>query len=254
MSHTLLQGKIALITGAAKGIGRVSAEVFGEHGAKLVLADVDVDGGEATAQSIRKAGGEAIFLRTDVASSSDVQALVAKAIEHYGRLDCALNNAGIDGQMSLTGDCTEENFDHVVAVNLRGVFLCMKYALRPMLAQGSGAIVNVSSVAGLKGFMALSPYVAAKHGVVGLTRAAALEYAPRGIRINALCPGVIRTPMLDDAVAQGLMTEEQLIAMEPIGRMGESREIAEAAAWMCSDKASFMLGHALVVDGGIMAG
>lgn len=255
MSHATLSGRVALVTGAATGIGQTSAAVFAERGARLVLADVDVDGGEATAASIREAGGEAVFVRADVSDATDVQAMVAAAITRYGRLDCALNNAGIDGRMAPTHELAENEWDRVIAVNLRGVFLCMKYEIRQMLAQPSGgAIVNVSSVAGLQGYATLSPYAAAKHGVLGLTKSAALEYAKRGIRINALCPGAVRTPMIDDALRQGLMSEAQMIAMEPIGRIGEPREIADAAAWMCSDEASFMLGHAMVVDGGIMAG
>lgn len=254
MSHASLSGRVALVTGAATGIGQVCATVFAERGARLVLADVNVEGGETTAALVREAGGEAIFVRADVSDAVDVQSMVAKAIAHYGRLDCALNNAGIDGMMAPTHEQTEENWDHVIAVNLRGVFLCMKHEIRQMLAQGGGAIVNVSSVAGLKGFPMLSAYVAAKHGVNGLTKAAALEYAKQGIRINALCPGAIRTPMLDDAIRQGMMSEAQMVAMEPIGRIGESREIADAAAWLCSDEASFVLGHTMVVDGGMLAG
>jgi NAD(P)-dependent dehydrogenase (short-subunit alcohol dehydrogenase family) len=219
-----------------------------------VLADVDAERGEATAASIREAGGEAIFVRADVSDAADVEAMVAAAVARFGRLDCALNNAGIDGRMALTHEQTDVDWDRVVAVNLRGVFLCMKHEIRQMLAQGGGAIVNVASVAGLQGYRMLSPYAAAKHGVVGLTRSAALEYAPQGIRINALCPGVIRTPMVDDAIRQGLMSGEQMVAMEPIGRIGEPREIADVAAFLFSAEASFVLGHAMVVDGGIMAG
>lgn len=254
MSHAPLSGRVALVTGAATGIGQVSATVLARQGARLVLADVNEEGGETVAAMIRESGGEAMFVRADVSDALDVQSLVAKAVAHYGRLDCALNNAGIDGQMGPTHDQTEANWDRVIAVNLRGVFLCMKHEIRQMLAQRGGAIVNVASVAGLQGYAMLSPYVAAKHGVVGLTKAAALEYAKQGIRINALCPGAIRTPMIDDALRQGLVSEAQMIAMEPLGRIGEPREIADAAAWLLSDEASFVVGHAMVVDGGIMAG
>lgn len=251
MTTRLLSGKVALITGAASGIGRAAAGVFVGHGAQVVLADVNA-AGEDVAKEVRAAGGEAIFVRADVSRAQDVEALVAATVERYGRLDCAFNNAGIDGVLGCTADCTEENWDRVVAVNLKGVFLCMKHEIAQMLKQGGGAIVNTASVAGLVGVGQLPAYVASKHGVVGLSRAAAIEYAKQGIRVNALCPGAVRTPMIEDAIRQGV-PEDTLDAMQPIGRIGAPAELAEAAAWMCSDKASFMTGHAMAVDGGLTA-
>lgn len=253
MNERMLEGKIALITGASSGIGRGAASVFARHGARLVLADINVEGGAETVRLVQEARGEAIFVKADVSKAGEVEALIKQAVARFGRLDCALNNAGIDGQMGPTADCTEENWDQVLAVNLRGVWLCMKYQIPQMLAQGGGAIVNVASAAGLVGYPGLCAYVASKHGVVGLTRAAALEYGKQHIRINAVCPGVIRTPMLEEIIRQGLVTEEQAAAMEPIGRLGTVEEVGETAAWLCSGRASFMLGHALAVDGGLTA-
>lgn len=251
----LLNGKVALITGASTGIGCSSAEVFVRHGARVLLADINQKDGEELARRLRDGGAEAHFVAADVSQAKDVEAMVAEAVSRFGRLDCAFNNAGIDGAFALTADCTEENWDRTIAVNLKGIFLCMKYEIARMLEQGGGAIVNTASVAGLVGVgMGLPAYVAAKHGVVGLTRAAALEYATKGIRVNAVCPGAIRTPMLDDAIRQGLASEEAMVAMEPIRRLGRPDEIGEAAAWLCSDRAGFILGHALAVDGGWIAG
>lgn len=250
MGNALLSGKIAVITGAASGIGRGSALVFAGHGAKVAIADVNVQGGEETAELVRKAGGEALFVQADVSNAQEVAAMVEKVVGQWGRLDCALNNAGIDGLMGATADCTEENWGKVIAVNLTGVFLCMKYEIQQMLKQGGGAIVNISSVAGLVGYPGIPAYVASKHGVVGLTKNAALEYAKQGIRVNAVCPGAIRTPMLDDAIRQGMIPEDQLLGLEPIGRLGLPEEIGEAAAWLCSEKSGFMTGHAMAVDGG----
>jgi NAD(P)-dependent dehydrogenase (short-subunit alcohol dehydrogenase family) len=251
----MLEGKSVIITGASTGIGQGSAFVFAAHGAKLVLADINEKGGEETARRVREGGGEAVFVRADVTRAGDVEALVARAVEVYGRLDCALNNAGIDGQMAPTADCSEENWSRTLAVNLTGVFLSMKFELLQMLKQGGGgAIVNTASVAGLVGVgMGLPAYVASKHGVVGLTKSAALEYAKLKIRVNAVCPGAIRTPLLDHALKQGLVSEEALVSMEPVGRLGEPHEIGEAAAYLCSDRASFITGHAMVVDGGYVA-
>jgi NAD(P)-dependent dehydrogenase (short-subunit alcohol dehydrogenase family) len=253
MNDRMLEGKIALITGASSGIGRGAASVFARHGARLVLADINVDGGAETVRLVQEAGGEAIFVKADVSKAGEVEALIQQAVGRFGRLDCALNNAGIDGQVAATADCTEENWDQVLAVNLKGVWLCMKYQIPQMLAQGGGAIVNTSSAAGLVGYPGLCAYVASKHGVVGLTRAAALEYGKQNIQINAICPGAIRTPMLDEVIRNGLFTEEQAAAMEPIGRLGTVEEVGETAAWLCSGRASFVLGHALAVDGGMTA-
>jgi NAD(P)-dependent dehydrogenase (short-subunit alcohol dehydrogenase family) len=252
MADRMLEGKIALITGSGSGIGRGAATVFARHGARLVLSDIDVESGEATAAEVRRAGGEAVFIKVDVAQASEVEALVQRAVAQYGRLDCAFNNAGVDGAPGPTAECSEENWDQVLAVNLKGVWLCMKYELRQMLAQGEGAIVNTSSGAGLSGVAGMPAYVVSKHGVVGLTRAAALEYAKKNIRINAICPGAVRTPMIERIIFRGLTTEAQLGG--PIGRLGLPEEVGEAAAWLCSARASFMIGHALSVDGGTGAG
>jgi NAD(P)-dependent dehydrogenase (short-subunit alcohol dehydrogenase family) len=252
MAEGMLEGKIALITGASSGIGRGAAVIFAGYGARLALADIDVEGGEETAREVRKAGGEAIFIKTDVAHAAEVEALVKQTVAYYGRLDCAFNNAGIDGVMGRTAEYTEENWDQVIGVNLRGVWLCMKYEIPQMLSQGGGSIVNTSSGAGLTGVVGLPAYVASKHGVIGLTRAAALEYAKESIRINVICPGAIRTPMIEQIISQGLATERGLAA--PLGRLGIAEEVGEAAAWLLSPRASFMNGHAMSVDGGTSAG
>jgi NAD(P)-dependent dehydrogenase (short-subunit alcohol dehydrogenase family) len=252
MADRMLEGKIALITGASSGIGRGAAIVFARYGARLVLSDVDVEGGEETAAEVRRAGGEAVFVKVDVAQASEVEALIRRAVDQYGRLDCAFNNAGVDGAQGPTADCSEENWDRVLAVNLKGVWLCMKYEIRQMLEQGGGAIVNTSSGAGLSGVAGMPAYVVSKHGVVGLTRAAALEYAKHNIRVNAVCPGAVRTPMIERIIDRGLISEARLGG--PIGRLGMPEEVGEAAAWLCSERASFMIGHALSVDGGTGAG
>lgn len=251
---SILQDKVVLITGAASGIGKVCAEMFAAYGAKLALVDVNAEAGEATAAALQGQGHDVLFVRGDVSVADDVAAAVARTVERWGRLDCALNNAGIDGMPGALAESGEDNFDRVVAVNLRGVYLCMKHEIKQMLAQGKGTIVNVASIAGLGGYPGLSAYVAAKHGVVGLTRGAALEYAKAGIRINVICPGAIRTPMLVHLFEQGVLNEAQFLAIQPNGRLGEPSEVAEAAAWMCSDKSSLMVGHPLVVDGGFLAG
>lgn len=253
MGNALLSGKIAVITGAASGIGRGSALVFARQGAKVAIADINTQGGEETVELVRQAGGEAFFIQTDVSNKEQAAAMVGKVVERWGRLDCALNNAGIDGSMGATADCTEETWQNTIAVNLTGVFLCMKYEIQQMLKQGGGAIVNIASVAGLVGYPGLPAYVASKHGVVGLTKNAAIEYAKQGIRVNAVCPGAIRTPMLEDAIRQGLIPEEQLAGLAPLGRLGLPEEIGEAAAWLCSEKSSFMIGQAVPVDGGWVA-
>ena len=250
----MLAGKVALVTGAAAGIGRASALVFAREGARLVVSDVDERGGRETAEQIVAAGGEALFVRADVSRDDDCVALVRAAVERFGRLDCAFNNAGIEGRLASTTDCDDENWGRTLAVNLTGTWLCMRVELRQMLAQGGGAIVNMSSVAGLVGFADLPAYVASKHGVIGLTRTAALEYAKQNVRINAVCPGVIRTAMIDRVTGREPARERAFVAMEPLGRMGEPSEVGEAAAWLCSPRASFVTGHALAVDGGFVAG
>jgi len=250
----LLDRKIALITGTGSGIGRAAALAFAREGAKLTLADVAAKAGEETADMVRKAGGEAEFIRCDVSKSAEVEALVGAVVKRYGRLDCAFNNAGIEGDVLHLADDTEENFDRVIAIDLKGVFLCMKYEIRQMLNQGSGgAIVNTASTAGLAGSHGMPAYTAAKHGVVGLTKVAGLEYSRVGIRVNAVCPGVIDTPMVDRLEAGRPKMAKQLVAVEPIGRKGKPEEIAEAALWLCSDNASFVAGCAMAVDGGLTA-
>ena len=233
-----LDGKVALVTGASSGIGRATAIVFAREGAKLVLDDIDVAGGEETVKLVKEAGGEAIFVRADVMNSTDVAALVSKAVESYGRLDCAFNNAGISGVTATTTECPEENWDHVIDVNLKGVWLCMKYEISQMLKQGGGAIVNISSIAGLIGVQGRPAYIASKHGVAGLTKAAALEYGKDKIRVNAVCPGVIRTAIMDRLFTEMPQLEETRVAQHPIGRLGFPEEVAEAVVWLCSDAAS----------------
>lgn len=243
--------EVALVTGAGSGIGRASALAFAKGGARTVVSDVNAQHGEETAQIIRDSGGNAVFIQADVAKPEEIRALLEQAAQHYGRLDFAFNNAGIEGAMASTADCTEENWDRIIAVNLKGVWLCMKHELQLMLAQKSGAIVNCSSIAGLVGFQNLPAYVASKHGVVGLTRAAALEYAKQGIRINAVCPGVISTAMVDRILDEH--PDLPLVAGEPMARMGTPEEIAQSVVWLCSRHASFITGQALAVDGGWVA-
>jgi NAD(P)-dependent dehydrogenase (short-subunit alcohol dehydrogenase family) len=248
-----LEGKVALVTGGASGIGRATALTFAREGAKLIIADMNEDGGHQTVHMITEKGGEAIFVRTDVSQAVEVQALISTAVETYGRLDCAHNNAGIWGGLrALTAEYPEDRWHQVIAVNLTGVWLCMKYEIPQMLSQGSGAIVNTASAAGLVGGRGISAYVASKHGVVGLTKTAALEYAQQGIRVNCICPGYIQTPMtapgMEDPARMALM-----LAREPIGRVGQPEEVAEAVVWLCSDAASFVTGHTMTVDGGYVA-
>ena len=241
-------GKVALVTGAAGGIGRASALGFARAGAAVVVADVDEAGSQETVALAAAAGGRAVSVPTDVSSSESVQALLTRTIDEFGRLDFAHNNAGVAGAQHDVGDLPEAEWDRVQGVMLRGVFLSMKYEIPHLLAEG-GAIVNTASGAGLVGYPGQSPYVSSKHGVLGLTKSAALEYGRRGVRINAVCPGTALTPMVEAVLGQpGL--EEQLVALHPIGRIGTADEIANAVLWLCSDDASFVLGHALSVDGG----
>ena len=249
----LVKDKVALVTGGGSGIGRASALTFAREGAKVVVSDVVVEAGKETVQLIKNADGEAVFIKTDVAQVSDVEALIAKAVEAYGRLDCAHNNAGIEGNSAKLADYDEADWDRVIAINLTGVWLCMKYEIPQMLQQGSGAIVNTSSVAGLLGFRTGSAYVASKHGVLGLTKTAALEYAKSGIRVNAVCPGAVDTPMMGRITDHRPHRAAKMAAGEPVGRMGTPQEIAEAVVWLCSDAASFVTGHPMTVDGGLVA-
>jgi NAD(P)-dependent dehydrogenase (short-subunit alcohol dehydrogenase family) len=244
------EGKVAIVTGAANGIGRAVAGAFASRGASVLLADIDVEGGEAAAARIVDDGGTASFLATDVSVSSDVRAMVAAALDRYGRLDYAHNNAGIVGGGATVVDMPEETWERGIAVMLTGVFLCLKYEIPAMLAHGGGAIVNTSSGAGIIGFPTMANYVAAKHGVIGLTKTAALEYAASGVRINAVCPGTARSKMVEDWIGRDPARVAEVAALHPIGRIAEAEEIAAAVLWLCSDAASFMIGAALVVDGG----
>ena len=248
-----LDGKVALVTGSGSGIGRASALAFAREGAKVVGADVVVDGGQETLRLIREVGGEGLFVKTDVSKAAEVEALIKQIIATYGRLDCAHNNAGVEGTFVTTTEYSEADWDRVLAINLKGVWLCMKYEIPQMLQQGGGAIVNTASGAGLVGVVGLSAYVASKHGVIGLTKTAALEYAKAGIRVNAVCPGVIETPMVARLTRSRPDLSEALVAAEPMGRTGQPEEIAEAVVWLCSDAASFVTGHAMSVDGGYVA-
>jgi NAD(P)-dependent dehydrogenase (short-subunit alcohol dehydrogenase family) len=248
-----MKGKVALVTGASSGIGRATALAFAREGARVVVSDVQIDGGEETVRLILDAGGEAVFVHANVADAAEVEAMVRRAVEVFGRLDYAFNNAGIEGLTAPTAECTEENWDRVIDINLKGVWLCMRFEIPEMLRQGGGAIVNCSSVAGLVGFPGIPAYSASKHAILGLTRTAALEYAQQGLRVNAVCPGVIRTAMVERFTHQDPQAEAQLVAREPVGRMGTPEEIAGAVLWLCSDAASFVTGHALAVDGGFVS-
>jgi NAD(P)-dependent dehydrogenase (short-subunit alcohol dehydrogenase family) len=246
-----LESKVALVTGGNSGIGRAIALSFAEQGARVVIAARRVSDGEETVATIRDAGGEAIFVATDVSKSSDVQAMVAATISEYGQLDFAINNAGIEGTVMVpTVDYEEETWDRVIDINLKGVFLCMKYEIPQMLKQGRGAIVNMSSVAGLIGGRVGVAYYASKHGVIGATKSAALEYADQGIRINAVCPAIIETPMVERELFDNEELAAKFRAMHPVGRFGQPEEVAAATLWLCSEGASFTTGHALPVDGG----
>jgi NAD(P)-dependent dehydrogenase (short-subunit alcohol dehydrogenase family) len=246
-------GKVALVTGAGSGIGRATSIAFAEHGSKVIVVDRNTDGGDETVEMIRKAGGEATLVLADVSDAAAVEAMVAKTVETYGHLDFAYNNAGIEGETGTVVDGDEAHWDRVIDVNLKGTWLCMRAELKQMLAQGRGVIVNCASIAGLVGFAGSAPYVASKHGVIGLTRTVALEVAETGIRVNAICPGVIATAMVERALGD---SAEALVAangMQPVGRMGKPEEISSAVLWLCSDGAAFTTGEALVVDGGYVA-
>jgi len=245
-----LTGKVAFVTGAANGIGRAAALAFAREGASVAVADVSEQGNRDTARMIEQAGGRALAVRCDVSRAEDVKAALDKAVDAFGRLDYAFNNAGVEQPITATADLTEEEWDRIVGINLRGVFLCMKHEIPLMLRQGGGAIVNTSSGAGVKGFAGQAAYCAAKYGIVGLSKAAALDYAKSNIRINAVCPGIIETPMMDRFSGGTPEGRERVIAQEPIGRMGKPEEIAAAVIWLCSDAAAFVVGHAMVVDGG----
>lgn len=245
-----LQGKTAIVTGASSGIGRASALRFAEEGARVVCADVDEAGGQETVRLIGEAGGGAVFQRTDVADRAQAEALVQRAVEEFGGLDVAFNNAGTEGTMAPTADATDEVWDRTIAVNLTGVFYAMRAQIPALRARGGGSIVNCASIAGLVGFPNLPAYVASKHGVVGMTKGAALELAPEGIRVNALCPGVIDTPMIDRATGGDPEAKGGYAAAEPVHRLGRAEEMADVALWLASERSSFVTGQAIAADGG----
>ena len=259
-----LDGKVALITGAGSGIGRAASLAFAREGAKVVVSDVSVEGGEETANQVTDQGGDALFVKTDVSKADEVKASIDRAVEAYGRLDYGFNNAWGVGRkfdqealgeyIARPHECTEESWDNIIDICLKGVWLCMKYEIEQMLEQGGGAIVNTSSALGLVGLKGHNtPYIAAKHGIIGLTKTAALEYSAEGIRVNAVCPGAIRTAPAKVILDTDPSLEADFDAMHPIGRMGEPEEVAESVVWLCSDAASFVTGHAMSVDGGLVA-
>jgi NAD(P)-dependent dehydrogenase (short-subunit alcohol dehydrogenase family) len=250
VANTLANDRVALVTGGASGIGRASALAFAAAGARVAVSDIDVDGGAGTVAEIEGRGGEAVFVPADVTEDSQVEALVAGVVARFGRLDWALNNAGTTGAGGYTADYSVEDWTRTLTLNLTSVFLCLRREIPVMLAGGGGSIVNMASGAGLQGFAGLPAYVASKHGVVGLTRAAALEYCSQGVRINAVCPGSTRTPMLEGFMGGDPKIEKMMTRSVPLGRLGRPDEIAEAVVWLCSDAASFVVGHALAVDGG----
>lgn len=247
------KNQVCFVTGASSGIGRATAIAFAQKGAKVACVDINEVGGKETASHIQKIGGQSLFSKCDVSKSSDVQAAVRQTVETFGSLDVAFNNAGTEGHAAPLTDWSEENWDQVLDINLKGVWLCMKFQIPQMLKQGRGSIINCASIAGVVGFQNSAAYVASKHGIVGLTKTAALEYAKSNIRVNAVCPGVIQTAMIDRYVQGDEKVRALLSAGEPMGRMGVPDEIASAVLWLGSEGASFVTGHALVVDGGWVA-
>lgn len=242
--------KVAIITGASSGIGFATAQAFAKQGAKVVIADVQVEKGEQAVAALKKTGADAIFVKTDVSDPKQVENMVAQTLATYQRLDFAINNAGIDGDRAPTAECTEENWDRTIAINLKGVWLCMKHQIPEMVKQGQGCIVNIASIAGVVAFQNVPAYCASKGGVIQLTKTAALEYATQGVRINAVCPGVIKTPMVEGVIRKDPQMEQALNAGTPIGRLGTPEEIASAILWLCSEHAGFMIGQPLIMDGG----
>ena len=248
-----LSGRVAIVTGAASGIGKASAGLFAAEGASVVAADWDERGGEEAVAGIRAGGGEASFVKADVSSADDVQRVVQTAVERYARLDVLFNNAGVEGEQASTADCTLENWDRVIAINLRGVFLGMKYAIPQMLKSGGGVIINNASVAGIVGFQGIPAYCASKGGIIQLTKAAALEYAKQNIRVNVICPGVISTPMVDRFVGQSEEARKALEALEPVGHFGQPEDVARLALFLACDDSAFCTGASFIVDGGFVA-
>lgn len=246
----ILKGKVAIITGAASGIGESTALLFGKEGARLVLTDINENKGNKVLESVKALGAEAIFLKADASKAEDAEKSVQKAIEKFGKLDIAVNNAGIGGPQKPVGEYEIEGWNNVIAINLSGVFYGMRYQIPAMLQNGKGSIINVASILGSVGFGQSAAYVAAKHGVLGLTKSAAIEYSAQGIRINSAGPAFIKTPMLE-GLDQDLL--DQLVSLHPIGRLGESDEVAELFLWLASDKASFATGAYYPIDGGYLA-
>jgi NAD(P)-dependent dehydrogenase (short-subunit alcohol dehydrogenase family) len=247
-----LEGKVALITGGASGIGRTTAEFYAREGARVLVSDVDQEGGKETAHRIESSGGQALFVEADVSNPSDCEDMVAAAVDQFGQLDIACNNAGIAGEENLIADYSIEGWQQLVSINLSGVFYCMKYEIQVMLESGGGSIVNISSILGKVGFAGAPAYVSSKHGVVGLTETAAVEYGKDNIRVNAVGPGFISTPMIS-AMEENEEAYQQLVNMHPIGRIGEPEEVAELIIWLSSDKASFVTGSYYPIDGGYLA-
>jgi NAD(P)-dependent dehydrogenase (short-subunit alcohol dehydrogenase family) len=248
-----LQDKVVLVTGGGSGIGRATSLLIAKAGAKVMIADYVPESAERAVKMIKEAGGTANCVAADVSVPKQVEAMVAKTVETYGRLDCAFNNAGIEHKIVDTVTVTEDVFDRVIAINLKGVWLCMRAEIPQMLKQGGGTIVNTASGAGLVGVEGLSAYNASKHGVVGLTKTAALEYAQKNIRVNCVCPGLINTPMVARMIDSGGMDEQVFVAAEPVGRMGQPEEIGAGVLWLLSDAASFVTGHSMSIDGGYVA-
>ena len=248
----LLEGKAAIVTGAASGIGRKVAECYAREGAKVIVADVDEKGAMETIDSIKRDDGQAVFVKTDVSNPQECEAMVNAAREQFGRLDLACNNAGIGGEENLTADYSIEGWQKMIAINLSGVFYCMKYEIPAMLESEGGSIVNMASILGQVGFMSAPAYVAAKHGVVGLTRNAAIEYSAQSIRVNSVGPGFIHTPMIEE-LEEDKETYNTLVSLHPIGRLGKPEEVAELVVWLSSDKASFVSGAYYPIDGGYLA-
>lgn len=247
---TELKDKVALVTGAAKGIGKASALAFAREGANLILADLEEEEGRKTELLAQKEGVETLFIKADISKADQVDSLVSKAVDKFGKIDCAHNNAGVEGTRLLTSELDEDSFDKVIMTNLKGTWLCMRKELEQMLKQGGGSIVNTASIAAFVGLGGLSAYTASKHGIVGLTKASALEYAKQKIRINAVCPGPIETEMVENTLKENPQLKEALLALGPQGRIGKPEEVAAAVIWLSSPKASFVTGSALVVDGG----
>lgn len=247
-----MQGKVALVTGGGSGIGRSCVEAFARNGAAVIVSDVDEGGGAESVRLVESAGGRATFVRADVSQLADCEAMIGKAIEHFGRLDYACNNAGIGGEQNMIADTSVDGWQKVIAINLSGVFYCMKYEIPAMLRNGGGAIVNMASILGAVGFANSAAYVAAKHGVLGLTQNATLEYSAQNVRVNTVGPGFIRTPLIAE-LENDRQAYEMLVSLHPIGRLGQPEEVAELVVWLCSDRASFVTGAYIPVDGGYLA-